>query len=61
MIKGDDLNKGLFERQSLEKNIWKAYKRITLFPYEYLLAFYSETAIPNQSKIKLLEGSIQDV
>ena len=25
------------------------------------LAFYSETAIPNQSKIKLLEGSIQDV
>ena len=26
-----------------------------------LLAFFSETAIPNQSKIKLLEGSIQDV
>ena len=26
-----------------------------------LSAFYSETAIPNQSKIKLLEGSTPDV
>ena len=51
MIKGDDLNiKGLFERQSLKKKQMKAYKRITLFPYEHPFRFL-KTAIPNQSKI----------
>ena len=44
-----------------KNNKWKAYKRVTLFHYEYPFSILLRDCYSNQSKIKLLEGSTPDV